>query len=286
MNNLVLHSYPKVNIFLKVSQIDSTNFHRIKSRFILDMNNFYDTLEFKVIEKSTLESSFTLDSKFGHKDIIYITYLKLKSIFPDIFSKNDIYIKVTKNIKEGGGLGGGSGNAALCIIALNLILGLNLNLQEMIDLSRNIGRDIAFFLTIYTQNGSINLKDDFTLIDPKKHFLSANVGGYGEIIEPFLESPLDIKIFTNDIHSHTQAVYECFDRLDFMRTKNMDFSMDSKSMLANYNIYELNDLYIPSCNTYELGLIKLELEKDYKKVFFSGSGSSFFSLREFKICKD
>jgi 4-diphosphocytidyl-2-C-methyl-D-erythritol kinase len=54
-------------------------------------------------------------------------------------------MRIGKRIPSGGGLGGGSSDAAATIVGLNLLLGLGWSVKEMADLSQAVGSDVPFF---------------------------------------------------------------------------------------------------------------------------------------------
>lgn len=69
-------------------------------------------------------------------------------------------IKIKKTIPSGGGLGGGSSNAATVLLALNHLWQLNWNTDKLIDLGRRLGADVPFF--IYGQNAyATGIGDEF-----------------------------------------------------------------------------------------------------------------------------
>ncbi len=55
-------------------------------------------------------------------------------------------IRLTKRIPMGGGLGGGSSDAAATILGLNHVLGLGWSVSEMAKLGESLGSDVPFFL--------------------------------------------------------------------------------------------------------------------------------------------
>ena len=55
-------------------------------------------------------------------------------------------IRVDKRLPLGGGLGGGSSNAATTLVALNRIWGAGLNRQELMDLGLTLGADVPVFV--------------------------------------------------------------------------------------------------------------------------------------------
>src|SRR5262249_27127024 len=55
-------------------------------------------------------------------------------------------IRVIKRVPVGGGLGGGSSDAAAALLATNEAFGLALSLERLSTLSRELGSDVAYFL--------------------------------------------------------------------------------------------------------------------------------------------
>ena len=61
---------------------------------------------------------------------------------------NEAGCKITlkKNIPSGAGLGGGTSNAAKTLVALNRMWNIDLPLKELIQISKELGADVPFFL--------------------------------------------------------------------------------------------------------------------------------------------
>jgi 4-diphosphocytidyl-2-C-methyl-D-erythritol kinase len=55
-------------------------------------------------------------------------------------------IRLTKRIPLGGGLGGGSSNAASVLLALPALLGKTIALEKLMELAAELGSDVPFFL--------------------------------------------------------------------------------------------------------------------------------------------
>jgi 4-diphosphocytidyl-2-C-methyl-D-erythritol kinase len=55
-------------------------------------------------------------------------------------------IRVVKRIPMGGGMGGGSSDAATCLVALNRLWGVNLPTQELAALGLELGADVPVFV--------------------------------------------------------------------------------------------------------------------------------------------
>jgi 4-diphosphocytidyl-2-C-methyl-D-erythritol kinase len=251
-----MKSFAKVNIFLKITG-KKDGYHYIFSRFYL-VNNLYDELFFQKKDKD--DEEFVIDGNFScevKQNLIYkayqnlIEYTKNKDI-ENFFKSNKIV--VNKNIPEFAGLGGGSSNCATFLKLINNTLNLKLSKEDMIKITKPIGSDIAFF--IYDVN-------------------SANVSGFGEIVEPFDDDSLNIKTFTPNIKCSTPKVYQEFSKNFYKEYKDIEYlkNIKSKEYLQNHSIEQANDLYIPAQSLYP----KLK-EYENNTNFFSGSGSTFFTI--------
>lgn len=255
-------SYAKVNIFLKITgskKFNGIDYHTFNSRFML-VKNLYDTISFipQSCETFTIEGVDGVDVK---DNIIYKAYKLLNQYTGDLDILNFFYkhkVVITKNIPMGAGLGGGSSNAATFMLMVKDICNLKISTQELAKIGANIGADVPFFIYQYE---------------------SANVKGFGEIIEPFNEKALELEIFTPNIHSNTAQVYKNF-RANFLSNVKPNsgedlLKMKSKDILTIPNIIptDLNDLYKSAKQLYP-SLADSEKEN----FFFSGSGSSFFKM--------
>ena len=260
-NNYTKKSYAKVNIFLKIAG-KRDNYHLLVSRFVRVKNQF-DTITF---ESGTC-SNFTLEGNFGcetKSNTIYKAYVKLKDISPKVeeyFLNHKVV--VDKVIPEFAGLGGGSSNCATFMIMVNEVCNLGLSKDKLSKIASTIGADVPFFIYEYD---------------------SANVTGVGEIVEKFDEEALNIKTFTPNVECNTGKIFTTF-RDKFYKEVSKEESeellnMKSIDILKQYNIDDANDLYAPAYNLYpELKKIeKIQNSKFKIQNYFSGSGSSFFTL--------
>tara|TARA_B100000242_G_scaffold275004_1_gene229761 strand:- start:92 stop:754 length:663 start_codon:yes stop_codon:yes gene_type:complete len=177
-------------------------------------------------------------------------------------------ITIDKQIPVGGGLGGGSSDAATIFLALNKIFELNLSEENLIKIALKIGSDIP-----------VCLNRNFMLM-----------GGIGEQINPLFE--LDIPkyiVLTNPgFTADTKKVFEEFDKnITERKIEYIPKELGIKQLLYNGNdlepfainiypeikklLYTMNNLY-PKKNPF--GSIAIQM---------SGSGSSCFSLFEDKV---
>ncbi len=252
-----IKAHAKVNIFLKITGYKD-GYHTLLSRF-MRVEDFYDTITFAPCECDT----FTIE---GCDDIplesntIFKAYKALNDYTGDLDILNFFYthkVVVTKRIPSQAGLGGGSSDAAAFMRLVKETCNLMISTQELAKLGSTIGADLPFFIYNYP---------------------SANVSGFGEIVEPFEEEPLPLELYTPNIGCDTALVYKTFKEhlLDHITLSSFIGweKMDSKSLLKLIaDPIRLNDLYKASLIAYP------ELKNVAKEGwFFSGSGSTFFRL--------
>jgi 4-diphosphocytidyl-2-C-methyl-D-erythritol kinase len=137
----IAESYAKINLGLHVLERLPTGYHRIETGFCF--LEWSDRFEVKSAETTTLElSDDTIPTNGSNLIIRAISALKRY-----IGLKQAYHIKVKKNIPPGAGLGGGSSNAALILRMINKIETLGLSNEDLVDLSRDLGADIPFFIS-------------------------------------------------------------------------------------------------------------------------------------------
>ena len=246
-----IKAYAKVNIFLKIVGHDG-NYHQIKSRF-MKIKNLYDEIEIVESDKFNIIGNINCALR---DNSVFRAYIELTNEYPEIkkwFIGKEI--RITKNIPEMAGLGGGSSDAGAFLRLVNKESGLNLSTKKLIKIGEKIGSDVAFFIYDYDV---------------------ANVQGRGEIVEKIDEELLDIEVFTPPIECSTKKVYQIY-KENFFNPKDVDFeNKNSLYLLQNYSSIELNDLLKPALSIYP------DLYKYMDRGYFSGSGSSFFNLRRQK----
>jgi 4-diphosphocytidyl-2-C-methyl-D-erythritol kinase len=244
-----IKAHAKVNIFLKIVGHDGM-YHLIKSRF-MKVKDLYDKIEIVEAEKFNIIGDINCVLR---DNTVFKAYVELTREYPEIkkwFIGKEIRIK--KNIPEMAGLGGGSSDAAAFLRLVNEKSGLNLTTEELIKIGKKIGSDVAFFIT------------DAEVAD---------VYGRGEIVIPRDEKALEIEILTPPIECSTPKVYEMYKK-EFFNPKDTDFDKkETLELLNNYKPHELNDLLAPALRLYP------DLYKYQDFGFFSGSGSSFFRVKQ------
>ncbi|QWU80417.1 4-(cytidine 5'-diphospho)-2-C-methyl-D-erythritol kinase [Campylobacter novaezeelandiae] len=254
-----MKAYAKANIFLKLIGFDKRSYHLLKSRFIL-IEDLFD--ELLIINQKTQEGFELISDFVCENNIIKKAYNLLcdygyKNELEEFFKNQSL--KLIKNIPTCAGLGGGSSDAASFLLMMNEKLNLKIPKEKLINLSLQLGSDIAFFLS---------------------GCKSANVSGCGEIIEEFHDDIPNLKFTFPEIHCHTKEVYGQFDKTSFNFSKNFKEAnnyekLSTKELLENFDNLKLNDLFTPCVILYP----KME-EYLINGFFLSGSGSSVFKVEK------
>jgi len=253
-----IKAHAKVNIFLKITGHEDS-YHTLLSRF-MRVEELYDTIEFVpcICETFTIEGCENIPIE---SNTIYKAYKALNRHCGDLDILNFFYkhkVVVTKRIPSQAGLGGGSSDAAAFMRLTKEVCNLLLSIEELANIGSTIGADLPFFIYNYA---------------------SANVSGFGEIVEPFDETPLSLELYTPDIGCDTTVVYKTFktnllDEITLCSFIGWE-KLDSKTLLETIaDPITLNDLYAAALIAYP------NLKKVAKKGwFFSGSGSTFFKIK-------
>ena len=170
---LHLKAPAKVNLSLKIVSKRSDGYHNIFS--IMQAVSLYDEITLDVSEGDSISVKVSGDSKVpeGAGNICHKAAL---GVFRALGLKRAVDIEITKHIPAGGGLGGGSSDAASVIMALNEALGNVLTDEELAKIALDCGSDVPFFLlgTPAIARGRGEILEPVTL--PKYHYLLLNPG--------------------------------------------------------------------------------------------------------------
>ncbi|MFT3928750.1 MAG: 4-(cytidine 5'-diphospho)-2-C-methyl-D-erythritol kinase [Spongiibacteraceae bacterium] len=136
---LTLLSPAKLNLFLLVTGRRADGYHTLQTLFqLLDVG---DTLQF--IEADTLTLTPELPSVPSESNLIIRAARLLQQ---HTGCKKGAAISIDKRLPMGGGIGGGSSNAATTLLALNHLWDLHLSLDELATLGLQLGADVPVFV--------------------------------------------------------------------------------------------------------------------------------------------
>ena len=185
--SLILHCPSKLNLTLEVLKKKENGMHEIKSHF--QLIDLYDVM---YIEKSNAQqssirtnASIDIDSK---KNLVYQA---IEALSEHVARELHCNIIIEKNIPIGGGLGGGSSNAAAALIGINKLFSLQLDISELINIGLKLGADVPFF--VLGKN--------------------AIATGIGEQLSEVNSETNKFLVISPPIHSSTQEMFQTWDEL-------------------------------------------------------------------------
>lgn len=138
VKTLLALSPAKLNLFLHVTGRRQDGYHSLQTVF--QLLNWGDDMRFEWRASPDITLSGDTDD-IAPEDNLILRAAKL--ISP---SDQGAHIHVHKRIPRGGGLGGGSSNAATTLLALNRLWGLGLNLDTLLRLGEPMGADVPVFI--------------------------------------------------------------------------------------------------------------------------------------------
>lgn len=178
-----------------------------------------------------------------------------------------IAIHIRKKIPVGGGMGGGSSDAAGVLVALNQLLELNFDTEKLCALASKLGSDVPFLV----RGGTALATDVGTTLKPLPSLRS----GYLLIVNPniFLSTEkvytkLDSMKIAEESHPNTKALIRALEAGDFY-----GFARNMKNVLE-FPAFELE----PQIKH----LKQLIAQTGAVGTLMSGSGSTVFGLYDSK----
>lgn len=249
---MILESPSKINLGLNVVSKRDDGYHNIETIFLPIM------LSDKITYNKSEELKFNSDShslnNFSDnlilKAIILIESYTNKRFTLDIF--------VNKRIPIGGGLGGGSSNAAVTLKAINNFFNLGLNFEILYKLAIKLGSDVPYFL------------------NP----ISCYADSRGEVIHPLnIEIPYPILVVNPGIQINTSwAFTKVYPSKPIFSLKNiLSDSIFDFDILKKYVINDFEEIVFK-----EYPLIKQIKEDLYNQgaqfALMSGTGSTVYGI--------
>ncbi len=266
-----LRSYAKVNLALSVGPPipagqANAGYHPIASW--MHAIDLFDEIEFEVIGADKVSSYTRLWANGTPCEWPEDADLAVRAhrLFEqEIGRAIPIYYEITKRIPAGGGLGGGSSNAATVLVALNAITARCVPYSRLVELSRELGSDVAFFL-----DGAIAS----TVAPPRPAFVS----GLGDRIERTPRREGCLVLILPNFGCQTREVYKAYDQSP-RPLREREVRELAQSAAASLGMWEpMNDLYQPACRVRpELAELARTIEQaSGQRVHMSGSGSTLF----------
>ena len=131
----------KLNLFLHVTGRRADGYHELQTLFqLLDLS---DTIAVRVRVDGAIERPEGPEGVAAESDLAVRAARVLKAASGSPLGAT---LRVLKRIPQGGGLGGGSSDAATVLLALNQLWGLGLPQADLLSLARPLGADVPVFI--------------------------------------------------------------------------------------------------------------------------------------------
>jgi 4-diphosphocytidyl-2-C-methyl-D-erythritol kinase len=175
----------KINLFLHVTSRRSDGYHNLQT--IFQLLDYCDEINIDYRNDGVIKRISGNENIPHEQDLIIRSATILKKITG---SKGGVDISIVKKIPKGGGLGGGSSNAATILIALNKLWNLNLSKESLMDIGLNLGADIPVFINGHSSWGE-GIGEILTpIILPKYFYLIVSINKHISTLEIFAHKAL------------------------------------------------------------------------------------------------
>ena len=131
----------KLNLFLHITGRRADGYHTLQTVF--QFLDYGDELEFAITDDGRITRATPLPGVPEDKDL---TVRAARLLQETTGIHRGVQIHLTKRIPVGGGLGGGSSDAATTLLALNELWGASLSRTELATLGLRLGADVPIFV--------------------------------------------------------------------------------------------------------------------------------------------
>jgi 4-diphosphocytidyl-2-C-methyl-D-erythritol kinase len=142
MPGLTIKAPGKINLHLRVKERRSDGYHGLESIFLA--LNFGDTLRFSLLDRAGVADIRGLESLLPEENTVFRALALFRA---ETGFDRGLRVELEKRIPLGGGMGGGSSDAAVTLLALNELSGAALSAFRLAELAAELGSDVPFFLT-------------------------------------------------------------------------------------------------------------------------------------------
>ncbi len=237
------YAHAKINRFLRIVRQEADGYHYLQTAF--QFLNIYDRISFEAKSSGGVELHYHYHNFIPEEDLIYRAIKQLENATNRTFHLN---VYLDKRLPIGGGIGGGSSNAATTLVALNQLYQLNLSKEELLRMGLQLGADVPIFI----------------------HGAAAWAEGRGEQFRPITLKEEDFWLIVPNISISTATIFS-------------SPSLMRDNPLLPYSAtpsYQMNDCESAIFHHYpEMEKLINELKALNQKPFITGTGSSILIPR-------
>ena len=152
----------KLNLFLHITGRRDDGYHLLQTVF--QFIQLQDVIDFTILDEDDVLRSSEMPGVDAEDDLVVKAARKLKE---KSGCQLGVDINVKKNIPEGGGLGGGSSDAATTLVALNELWKTGLSAEELAEIGLSLGADVPIFVHSYAAWAE-GVGENLTPIEPEE----------------------------------------------------------------------------------------------------------------------
>jgi len=145
MTRLTLLSPAKLNLFLHITGRRVDGYHNLQTLF--QLLDYGDTLSFTTRNDNQISLAPELPGVSFEQNLIIKAVRALEAFKP---VNMGVDIQLEKRLPMGGGIGGGSSNAATTLVALNHLWGCGLSKCQLQNIGLQLGADVPVFINAQT----------------------------------------------------------------------------------------------------------------------------------------
>ena len=131
----------KLNLMLRITGQRADGYHLLQTVF--QLTDLCDWLTFYPVSDGSISLKNPLEDVPEETDL---TIRAAKLLREETGCQQGVCIAVEKNLPMGGGLGGGSSDAATTLLVLNKLWNLKISEQRLMDLGLQLGADVPVFV--------------------------------------------------------------------------------------------------------------------------------------------
>lgn len=176
MRTVSLPSFAKINLDLRVLGTRADGYHDLKT--IFQSLALFDSVTVSARRGPLMVTCDEPDIPTDQRNLVWKAASLLHRVATGKSSApRDIAIELRKRVPSEAGLGGGSSNAAMTLMALNKLWKLNLDLASLTRIGARLGADVPYFLVGGTALGLGRGDDIYPLADmPPVHVVILRPG--------------------------------------------------------------------------------------------------------------
>lgn len=163
MTSLVLPSPAKLNLFLHILGRRPDGYHELQTLF--QFLDYGDTLTLTTRSDNRIVLEQSVPGVPDEENLVIRAARQLAATANNAIA--GVSIAIDKKLPMGGGLGGGSSNAATTLLGLNHLWGLKRSLDELAELGLALGADVPVFVRGHAAWGE-GVGERLTNANPRK----------------------------------------------------------------------------------------------------------------------